>query len=375
MINQLALIPPKPSTSIFRTRIPLQRKKQLEAENSSLREAQTFDPRFVALSKGMQQIQEIIEQVAPSDAHVLITGESGTGKGVIACLLHQRSLRASQPLITVNMGGLAEGVFESEMFGHVKGAFTDARMDRVGRFELADNGTLFLDEIANLTAIQQAKLLRVLETGEFERIGSSKTRHADVRLLSATNADLQEDINQGRFREDLFFRLNTIQIHLPPLRSRTEDIPILAEQFLNELSQQHRKWITGFHPETLSLLKSYPWPGTVRELRHAIEHAILLTRSDLIHPNDLSLQSRHPGKVPTLEEMNLEAAEAFLIQRALERHHGNAALAAKTLGVSRSAFYRRLQKHGIFNSLIIVWGQISTCAMEMLSSELCLILC
>lgn len=374
MINQLALIPPKPSTSIFRTRIPFQRKKRLEAENSSLREAQTLDPRFVALSKGMQQIQEIIEQVAPSDAHVLITGESGTGKGVIACLLHQRSLRASQPLITVNMGGLAEGVFESEMFGHVKGAFTDARMDRVGRFELADNGTLFLDEIANLTAIQQAKLLRVLETGEFERIGSSKTRHADVRLLSATNADLQEDINQGRFREDLFFRLNTIQIHLPPLRSRTEDIPILAEQFLNELSRQHRKWISGFHPETLSLLKSHPWPGNVRELRHTIERAVLLTRSDLIHPNDLSLQSP-PVKVPTLEEMNLEAAEAFLIQRALERHQGNAVLAAKTLGVSRSAFYRRLQKHGIFNSLIIVWGQISTCAMEMLSSELCLILC
>jgi DNA-binding NtrC family response regulator len=294
----------------------------------------------------MQEVHHLVEQVAPSDANVLITGENGTGKGVVARLIHERSLRATQPLVTVNMGGLAEGVFESEMFGHVKGAFTDARTDRTGRFELADNGTLFLDEIANLTAQQQSKLLRVLETGEFERVGSSKTRQANVRLLSATNADLRKDIDQGRFREDLFFRLNTIEIHLPSLRHRAEDIPVLAEQFLQELSQQYRKQITGLHPDTVPLLRSYPWPGNVRELRHVIERAVLLAGSTVIRPGDLGLQSA-PDKKQSLEEMDLESVEVYLIQRALDRHQGNAIAAAKALGVSRSAFYRRLQKHGI----------------------------
>jgi DNA-binding NtrC family response regulator len=288
----------------------------------------------------------MVEQVAPSDANVMITGENGTGKGVVARMLHQSSLRSAQPLITVNMGGLPEGVFESEMFGHVKGAFTDARADRAGRFELADNGTLFLDEIANLTATQQAKLLRVLETGEFERVGSSKTRRADVRILTATNADLQKEIESGKFREDLFFRLNTIQIHLPPLRERTEDIPNLAGEFLTELMQRYRKQIHGFHPDATTALKTYGWPGNVRELRHVMERAVLLTRSDMIQVADLGIRGT-PAKAPHLEEMNLDAAELFLINRALARHNGNALLAAKDLGLSRSAFYRRLQKFGI----------------------------
>lgn len=218
--------------SILRTQIALREalrgKERLEAENSALRSSHVPSAGFVATSPSMLQVREMVEQVAPSDANVMITGENGTGKGVVARMLHQSSLRSGQPLITVNMGGLPEGVFESEMFGHVKGAFTDARADRAGRFELADNGTLFLDEIANLTGNQQAKLLRVLETGEFERVGSSKTRRADVRILTATNADLQKDIEAGKFREDLFFRLNTIQIQLPPLRERIEDIPSLA---------------------------------------------------------------------------------------------------------------------------------------------------
>jgi DNA-binding NtrC family response regulator len=336
--------------SILRTQIALRDaligKERLEAENRSLRKGRSSNSGFIALSKGLQQVQEIIEQVAPSDANVLVTGENGTGKGVVARLIHERSLRAAQPLVTVNMGGLAEGVFESEMFGHVKGAFTDARTDRTGRFELANTGTLFLDEIANLTAQQQAKMLRVLETGEFERVGSSKTRQADVRLLSATNADIRKDIDQGRFREDLFFRLNTIQIHLPPLRNRVEDIPVLAEQFLDELSLRYRKELKGLHPDTVPLLRSYPWPGNVRELRHVIERAVLLSRSDLIQPADLGLQNS-PNREPSLEEMDLESAEIYLIRRALERNQGNAMAAAKTLGVSRSAFYRRLQKHGI----------------------------
>jgi DNA-binding NtrC family response regulator len=336
--------------SILRTQIALRDaligKERLEAENRSLRKGRSSNSGFIALSKGLQQVQEIIEQVAPSDANVLVTGENGTGKGVVARLIHERSLRAAQPLVTVNMGGLAEGVFESEMFGHVKGAFTDARTDRTGRFELANTGTLFLDEIANLTAQQQAKMLRVLETGEFERVGSSKTRQADVRLLSATNADIRKDIDQGRFREDLFFRLNTIQIHLPPLRNRVEDIPVLAEQFLDELSLRYRKELKGLHPDTVPLLRSYPWPGNVRELRHVIERAVLLSRSDLIQPADLGLQNS-PNREPILEEMDLESAEIYLIRRALERNQGNAMAAAKALGVSRSAFYRRLQKHGI----------------------------
>ena len=336
--------------SILRTQIALRDairvQERLEAENSTLRSSQTPLAGFVAKSSAMQQVREIIEQVAPSDANVLITGENGVGKGVAVRMLHQLSLRSAQPLITVNMGGLPEGVFESEMFGHVKGAFTDARADRAGRFELADNGTLFLDEIANLTATQQAKLLRVLETGEFERVGSSKTRHADVRILTATNADLRKEIEAGRFREDLYFRLNTIQIHLPALRERLEDIPVLAGEFLTELMQRYRRQIQGFHPEAAAALKAYSWPGNVRELRHVVERAVLLTRSSVVQAADLGIQGA-PAKAPQLEQMDLDSAEVFLINRALARHNGNALLAAKDLGLSRSAFYRRLQKHGI----------------------------
>jgi DNA-binding NtrC family response regulator len=324
----------------------LRGKERLEAENSVLRSAQLPPAGFVAVSPAMLQIREMVEQVAPSDANVMITGENGTGKNVVARLLHQTSLRSAQPLITVNMGGLADGVFESEMFGHVKGAFTDARADRVGRFELADNGTLFLDEIANLTAGQQAKLLRVLETGEFERVGSSKTRRADVRILTATNADLEKEIENGKFREDLYFRLNTIQIHLPPLRERTEDIPMMAAEFLNELTQRYRKQIKGLRPDAVTALKAYAWPGNVREFRHIMERAVLLTRADMIQASDLGIRDT-AHRAQQLEEMDLDAAELYLINRALARHNGNALLAAKDLGLSRSAFYRRLQKHGI----------------------------
>jgi DNA-binding NtrC family response regulator len=324
----------------------LRGKERLEAENSVLRSSQLPPAGFVAASPAMLQIREIVEQVAPSDANVMITGENGTGKNVVARLLHQASLRSAQPLITVNMGGLADGVFESEMFGHVKGAFTDARTDRVGRFELADNGTLFLDEIANLTAGQQAKLLRVLETGEFERVGSSKTRHADVRILTATNADLEQEIENGKFREDLYFRLNTIQIPLPPLRERAEDIPTLAEEFLNEFTQRYRKQIKGLVPEAITALKAYAWPGNVRELRHIMERAVLLTRADMIEASALGIRDVAP-RAQQLDEMDLDAAELFLINRALARQNGNALLAAKDLGLSRSAFYRRLQKHGV----------------------------
>ena len=337
--------------SILRTQIQLRAalkgKERLEAENQVLRSAQNAISDFAALSPAMLEVQRIVEQVAPSDANILITGENGTGKGVVARMLHRLSTRAQQPLISVNMGGIPETLFESEMFGHVKGAFTDARSDRVGRFELADGGTLFLDEIANLTGSQQAKVLRVLETGEFERVGSSRTQKANARLVSATNADLIKDIEAGKFREDLYFRLNTIQIHLPALRERREDIPALVTLFLGELAVRYRKKIPEVSSKALDALQQHTWPGNVRELRHVMERAVLLSRSDAIQPVDLGLQASQQSRATLVEDMDLESVEAHLIKKALDRHNGNAITAAKALGLSRSAFYRRLQKYHI----------------------------
>ncbi len=244
------------------------------------------------------------------------------------------------------MGGLSEGVFESELFGHVKGAFTDAKTDRVGRFELADNGSLFLDEIANIPLNQQSKLLRVLETGEFERVGSSRTLRADVRIISATNADLSRDVASGRFRQDLLFRLNTVEINLPPLRDRREDIPLLAIHFVEQHARRYRKDLAGFEPAALQLLQEHPWPGNVRELDHAVERAVLMAQGKMIKPADLGLRSA--GDSPNrIEDMDLEEVERFLIKKTLARFEGNAKRAAEALGLSRSAFYRRLEKHGL----------------------------
>jgi len=246
----------------------------------------------------------------------------------------------------VNTGGLAEGVFESELFGHVKGAFTDAKADRVGRFELADGGTLFLDEIANISLNQQARLLRVIESGEFERVGSSKTRRGDVRILSATNTNLSDEVRAGRFREDLLFRLNTVEIHLPPLRDRREDIPLLANYFLRQHAGRYRKRLTGFDDAALRYLLSSPWPGNVRELDHVIERAVLLAQEEMVRAGDLSLRPAREG-ASRLDEMSLEEVERFLIQKALERFEGNVSQAAEFLGLSRSGLYRRLQKYGL----------------------------
>jgi DNA-binding NtrC family response regulator len=250
-------------------------------------------------------------------------------------------------MITVNVGALSEGTFESELFGHVKGAFTDAKTDRVGRFELADGGTLFLDEIANVPPAQQAKLLRVVETGEFERVGSSKTRRVDARILSATNADVREEVAASRFRQDLLFRLNTVEIHLPPLRERTEDIPILARHFLVQHARRYRKPLTSFSDEALKVLARYPWPGNVRELNHAVERAVLLARGNQIEARDLNLQPGAGSAERSLEEMSLDEVEAFLIRKTLARFDGNVNQAAEALGLSRSALYRRLQRYGL----------------------------
>jgi DNA-binding NtrC family response regulator len=303
-------------------------------------------PNVIAQSPAMRGVIEMISRVAPSDANVLITGENGTGKGLVAQALHALSPRASRTMITVNMGGLSETLFESELFGHVKGAFTDAKTDRAGRFELADESTLFMDEIANIPLAQQAKLLRVIETGDFERVGSSKTLHANVRIISATNAKLEDEVAAGRFRQDLLFRLNTINLGLPPLRDRREDIMLLANMFLQQHGQRYRKQITGFDEMARERLLQHRFPGNVRELDHVIERAVLMTQDRQIRASDLGLttagsESRNP------EEMSLEEVEAFLIKKALARNDGNARKAAEALGLSRSAFYRRLQQYGL----------------------------
>jgi DNA-binding NtrC family response regulator len=289
---------------------------------------------------------DIVERVGPSDANVLITGENGTGKGVVAQELHQRSQRRDKPFITVNMGGLSAGVFESELFGHVKGAFTDAKADRAGRVELADGGTLFMDEIGNVPMAQQNRLLRLLETGEFERVGSSRTSRVDVRIVSATNADLDREVGSGNFRQDLLYRLNTIHLHLPPLRERAEDIPALAAHFLGRHRAHYRKDIQGFAAPALRAMAAYPWPGNVRELDHAVERAVLLAKGREIQPEDLALQAARGGAA-NLDDMSLEDVEKYLVQRTLARHGGSATKAADALGLSRSAFYRRLQRFGL----------------------------
>ena len=294
----------------------------------------------------MRPVVDMIPRVAPSDANILITGENGTGKGLVAQALHALSPRNSHSMITVNMGGLSETLFESELFGHVKGAFTDAKTDRAGRFELADEGTLFMDEIANIPLNQQAKLLRVIEAGEFERVGSSKTLRANVRIISATNANLHDEVAAGRFRQDLLFRLNTIEIALPPLRDRREDIMPLANNFLQQHARRYRKEITGFDESARERLLQHSFPGNVRELDHVIERAVLMTQDRQVKARDLGLTSAG-GDSRSLEEMSLEEVEAFLIKKALARNDGNARKAAEALGLSRSAFYRRLQQYGL----------------------------
>lgn len=322
----------------------LRKGQRLEAENQLLRNQTTS--RMIAEAPTMQPILQIIARVGPSDANVLITGENGTGKGVVAGVLHSISHRASKPLVTVNVGGLSEGVFESELFGHIKGAFTDAKTDRVGRFELADEGTLFLDEIANISLPQQAKLLRVLETGEFERVGSSKTRKVNVRIISATNADLHAEVATGRFRQDLLFRLNTVEVRLPALRDRREDTPLLAAHFLKQHSARYRKLVTDFDAAALHTLIAHPWPGNVRELDHAVERAVLMAQGTIVKAGDLGLY-QSPETSVRLEDMSLEEVECFLIKKTLARFDGNVSKAAEALGLSRSALYRRLEKFGL----------------------------
>ena len=334
--------------SVLRTQVELgralRRAQRLETENRILRSDAM--PKIIAESPKMRPLLQLMERVGPSDANVLISGGHGTGKELVAQWLHAVSPRASRSFIAVNLGGLSEGIFESELFGHVRGAFTDAKTDRVGRYELADDGTLFLDEIGNLGMAQQAKLLRVVQTGEVERVGSSKARHVDVRIVSATNASLNDEVAAGRFREDLLFRLNTIELHLPPLRERREDIAPLAMHFLRQHATRYRKTLRGFDPTAMQQMLEHPWPGNIRELGHAVERAVLLALGDTIRPSDLALRAPSGGSAK-IEDLPLEDVERLLIKKALDRHGGNVSQAAKALGLSRSALYRRIAAYGI----------------------------
>jgi DNA-binding NtrC family response regulator len=307
---------------------------RLDAQTARTREQENVA--LITKSRAMQQVLSIVDRVAASNASVLITGEHGTGKEVIARVLHAKSARANKSFIAVNAGGVADGVLDSELFGHVKGAFTDARADRTGCFELADGGTLFLDEIANMPLAQQARLLRVLQTGELTPVGSSRQRKVDVRVLAATNADVAREAVDGRFREDLLYRLNTVELRLPPLRDRREDIPDLAAQFLARSRPSRR-----LSSAAMEALLAHAWPGNVRELEHVIERANLLAQGEEISPNDLMLRTRTDAP-PRLEEMTLEEVERYLIERALAAQGGNVSEAARVLGLSRSALYRRL---------------------------------
>ena len=334
--------------SLLRTHVELGRalreSARLESENRLLRRRDL--PELIAESRAMEPVLTMLERIGPSEANVLVMGEHGTGKEIIARWLHAASPRAERPLIIVNAGGLSEGVFESELFGHVKGAFTDAKTDRVGYFELADGGTLFLDEIGNMPAKQQSKLLRVLQTGEFQRVGSSKTKRVDVRVISATNVDIREEVAEGRFREDLLYRLNTVEIQLPPLRDRPEDVGALAMHFLERERARYGRRLTGLDREALQAMREHSWPGNIRELEHTIERAVLMSAGPQIRAADLGLRGRGDSAA-RFEEMTLEEAEKHLIQKSLLRHQGNVSRAAEALGLSRSALYRRLQHFDI----------------------------
>lgn len=301
---------------------------------------------WICESSAMQNLEAMVQQIAPTDANILILGENGTGKSQLAQRIHELSQRAAAPLVSVNMASIPENLFESELFGHQKGAFTDAKQSRTGRFELAQGSSLFMDEIGTLPLNLQAKLLRVLESGEYEVLGSSKTQIADVRVISATNANLDDMVTSGEFRQDLLFRLNTLVLHLPPLRERKEDIPILANHFTQKFAQKYKKKHMHLSTEAQARLLNHSWPGNIRELSHIIERAVLLSPTSEIQAQQIMLEATK-GAQQEIQIQPLEEAEQSLINQALALHQGNVAAAANELGISRSALYRRMEKFGI----------------------------
>ena len=320
-----------------------------QAENRALK-SQLARPRveLVGATPSMERVRAAIEQVAPTEARVIIYGESGTGKELVANAIHLARDRAGKPMVSVNCAAIPRDLVESEMFGHERGAFTGAVDRRMGRFELADGGTLFLDEIANIGLAQQARLLRVLQTGELERVGSSQTRRVSVRVIAATNATLKTEVATGRFREDLLFRLNTIELHLPALRDRVDDVFPLAQHFLAAHGQRYNRPMLGFSEEAVEAMRGYSWPGNVRELDHAVERSVLLAVGDRIEAWDLALRGAGSAdEAAGPSDQSLDQLERDAIRQALARADGNVSAAAKSLGLSRSALYRRLQRYGL----------------------------
>lgn len=330
--------------SLLNNQINLAQEKQANKRLSEAAKQDSAIDSIIANAPSMQPVIQLIERTAASDANILLTGESGVGKSLFAGLIHNLSTRSKAPMVSVNMGALSDTLFESELFGHQKGAFTDAKANRMGRFEMADKGTLFLDEIANIPKGLQGKLLRVLESGEYEPLGSSKTKHANVRIVSASNVDFKEEIDAGRFRQDLLYRLNTITIHIPPLRNRKEDIVAIAESFLFKLRAKYRRPDLMFSDEAKAALVQHDWPGNVRELSHCVERATLMALGDQITTQDLGLIASSNDN--DFMQMTLEEAEKTLISHALESNGGNILVAAEKLGISRAALYRRLEKYG-----------------------------
>ena len=313
--------------------------------------SEDIDQRYhdmIGVSPVMQHVFATIDKVASTDADVLILGENGTGKELVARALHRQSRRANEVFISVDMGAIAETLFESELFGHMRGAFTDAREDRPGRFELASGGTLFLDEIGNLSLAMQAKLLSVLEKRKVTRLGSNKPRDIDIRLICATNMPIYDMVARNEFRQDLLYRMNTVEINLPALDQRQEDIPLLVNHFLAMFSRKYQKTIRGVSPPALKKLQKYQWPGNIRELRHTLERAIILAESPMLQPTDfLFPESEKEVEGLVFDNYNLEDVEKTIIRKALKKHEGNVSHAAKELGLTRTSLYRRMEKYGL----------------------------
>lgn len=325
--------------------------KELQTAKTVLEEAanRPFQD-IIGQSPVMQRVFEVIDKVAQTDANVLILGENGTGKELVARALHQRSLRKDKVFVSVDMGAITESLFESELFGHVKGSFTDAKEDRIGRFEAANKGTIFLDEIGNLNPTLQSKLLTVLQSRQVSKVGSNKVMPIDVRLVSATNMPLYEMVPENTFRQDLLYRLNTVEIKLPPLRERMEDIPLLARHFCEVYAKKYRKPTPSIEPETMRRLQQYPWPGNIRELQHALERTIIMADQDVLTTEDFTFLRHEPKNMPAQQansEVTLEDMEKNTIKRVIDKHGGNISKAAKELGLTRASLYRRLEKHGL----------------------------
>lgn len=303
---------------------------------------------IIGESPAMKNVYSIIDKVAGTDANVLILGENGTGKELVARAIHQRSLRQENVFVGVDMGAITESLFESELFGHKKGSFTDAKEDRAGRFEVASSGSLFLDEIGNLSMPLQSKLLTVLQSRQVTRIGANKPMDIDIRLICATNMHVYEMVSENTFRQDLLYRINTVEIHLPPLRDRQGDIELLARHFVKIYSEKYRKQAKKIAPSTLKKLEKYAWPGNIRELQHAIERAIIMSDSQVLMPDDFFfLVQKADSNQDNIDNLNLDDVEKNVILKAINKHSGNISKAAKELGLTRASLYRRLEKHGL----------------------------